>query len=137
MSEAVTPSTFISSHNSAERENVYQIPASCAIFFLFFLAESPVDSTTSVRSRKPASGGSHGTLLPFIFSFIDHELENYVKSFDLKPGFGKMAFRSKVRWSFDSSKVHGLGQVLRRYSDVLHLMISVMAIVEGRRAAFV
>ena len=70
-------------------------------------------------------------------SEVFHELDNYVKSFDSKPGFGKMAFRSKVRWSFDSSKVHGLGSVLRRYSDVLHLMISVMAIVEGHRAAFV
>jgi hypothetical protein len=68
---------------------------------------------------------------------VFHELDNYVKSFEPKSGFQKMTIRSKARWLFDGNKVHELGQVLRRYSDVLHLMISVMAIVEGRRAAFV
>jgi hypothetical protein len=68
---------------------------------------------------------------------VFRELDDYIKSFEPKSSLGRMTLRSKARWMFDSSKVHGLGHVLRRYSDVLHLMISVMAIVEGRRAAFV
>jgi hypothetical protein len=68
---------------------------------------------------------------------VFREIDNYVKSFEPRSSFGKMTVRSKARWLFDSGKVQGLGQVLRRYCDVLHLMISVMAIVEGRRAAFV
>lgn len=68
---------------------------------------------------------------------VFRELDNYVKSLEPKSGHQKMTFRSKARWLFDSKRVHELGQVLRRYSDVLHLMVSVMAIVEGRRAAYV
>jgi len=65
------------------------------------------------------------------------ELDRYVKSVEFKSGSGKMSALSKGRWIFDSSKIQKLGQVLRRYSEVLHLLLSVMAIVEGRRAAFV
>jgi uncharacterized protein YoxC len=68
---------------------------------------------------------------------VFEELDRYVKSFEPKSGSGKMSALSKARWIFDSSKLQGLGQVLRRYSDILHLMLSVMAIVEGRRAASV
>lgn len=68
---------------------------------------------------------------------VFNELNGYVKDFENKSSFGRMTMRSKTRWLFDSNKLQNLGQVLRRYSDVLHLMISVMAIVEGRRAAFV
>lgn len=68
---------------------------------------------------------------------VFRELDTYVKGFEAKSSLGKMTLRTKTRWLFDSSKLQGLGQVLRRYSDVLHLMISVMGIVEGRRAAFV
>jgi hypothetical protein len=68
---------------------------------------------------------------------VFRELDDHVKSFELKSGLGEMNLRSKARWLFDSSKIHGLGQVLRRYSDVLHLMVSAMVIVEGRRAVYV
>ena len=68
---------------------------------------------------------------------VFRDLDNYVKSFEPRPGLRGIALRSKARWLTDSSRVHELGHVLRRYGDVLHLMISVMAIVEGRRAAFV
>lgn len=68
---------------------------------------------------------------------VFRELDNYVKSFEPRSGLKGISLRSKARWLTDSSKVRELGHVLRRYSDVLHLMISVMAIVEGRRAAFV
>lgn len=65
------------------------------------------------------------------------ELNDLVKSFESKSGFRGMTVRSRIWFLFDSRKLQELGQVLRRYSDVLHLMISVMAMVEGRRAAFV
>lgn len=68
---------------------------------------------------------------------VFRDLDSYVKSFEPRPGLRGIALRSKARWLTDSSRVHELGHVLRRYGDVLHLMISVMAIVEGRRAAFV
>jgi hypothetical protein len=68
---------------------------------------------------------------------VFRELDNYVKKFESMSSFGKLTVRSKARWLFDGGKLQGLGNVLRRYSSVLHLMISVMAIVEGRRAAFV
>lgn len=68
---------------------------------------------------------------------VFRELDKYVKGFESKSSSGKMTMLSRARWTFDGDKVRGLGQVLRRYNDVLHLMISVMAIVEGRRAAFV
>lgn len=68
---------------------------------------------------------------------VFRELDKYVKDFEAKSSFGKMTVRSKARWIFGSDKLQGLRQVLRRYNDVLHLMISVMAIVESRRAAYV
>jgi CRP-like cAMP-binding protein len=52
---------------------------------------------------------------------VFRELDDYVKSFEPTSSFGEMALRSKARWLFDSGKVQGLGQVLRRYCDVLHL----------------
>ena len=67
---------------------------------------------------------------------VFQELDDHFKSFALKSGVQEMTVRSKARWLFDSNKLHGLGQVLRHYSDVLHLMISAMAIVEGRRTAY-
>jgi hypothetical protein len=74
------------------------------------------------------SDGCHGVFC---------ELDNLVKSFESKSGFIRMTVISKTRFVIDSRKLQELGQVLRRYSDVLHLMVSVMTIVEGRRAAFV
>ena len=68
---------------------------------------------------------------------VFRELDSYVKSFEPKSGLRGMTLRSKLAFCFDSSKLTGLGKVLCRYSNVLHLMISVMAIVEGRRAACV
>lgn len=68
---------------------------------------------------------------------VFRELDKYIKGFEAKSSLGKLPIWSKARWVSDSDKLRGLGQVLRRYNDVLHLMISVMAIVEGRRAALV
>lgn len=68
---------------------------------------------------------------------VFRELDTRIKNFESKSSFGRMTLRSKTRWMSESSKLQELGRVLSRYSDVLHLMISVMAIVEGRRAAFV
>jgi hypothetical protein len=74
------------------------------------------------------SDGCHGVFC---------ELDNLVKSFESKSGGRMITVFSKFRFVIDSRKLQELGQVLQRYCDVLHLMISVMAIVEGRRAAFV
>jgi hypothetical protein len=93
------------------------------------------DSTTKAvhtpklyEDTSTVSDGCHGAFC---------ELDSLVKSFESKSGLRRMTVLSKSRFVFDSGKLKELGLVLRRYSDVLHLMVSVMAIVEGRRAAFV
>jgi hypothetical protein len=68
---------------------------------------------------------------------VFRELDKSVKAYELKSTPGKMRFLSRTKWLFDSGRLAELGQVLRRYNDVLHLMVSVMTIVEGRRAAYV
>jgi hypothetical protein len=65
------------------------------------------------------------------------ELDKSIKSYEAKSTSGKMRILSRTKWLFDSDRLAELGQVLRRYNDVLHLMVSVMTIVEGRRAAYV
>jgi hypothetical protein len=67
---------------------------------------------------------------------VFRELDKSVKAYETKSASGKMRFLSKTKWLFDSDRLAELGQVLRRYNDVLHLMVSVMTIVEGRRAAY-
>lgn len=71
------------------------------------------------------------------FRDVFRELKDLVESYESKSGFRGMTVRSRIGFLFDIRKLQELGRVLRHYSDVLHLMVSVMAIVEGRRAAFV
>lgn len=66
---------------------------------------------------------------------VFRELDTSVKAYEAKSTKGKMRILSRTKWLFDSGRLTELGQVLRRYNDVLHLMVSVMTIVEGRRAA--
>ena len=68
---------------------------------------------------------------------VFRELDKSVKEYEAKSTPGKMRFVLRTKWLFDSDRLAELGQVLRRYNDVLHLMVSVMTIVEGRRAAYV
>jgi hypothetical protein len=68
---------------------------------------------------------------------VFRELDKSVKSYEAKSTSGRMKLLSRTKWLFDSDRLEELGQVLRRYNDVLHLMVSVMTIVEGRRAAYV
>ena len=68
---------------------------------------------------------------------VFRELDTSVKAYEAKSTKGKMRILSRTKWLFDSGRLTELGQVLRRYNDVLHLMVSVMTIVEGRRAAYV
>lgn len=66
---------------------------------------------------------------------VFRELDKSVKVFEAKKTDGIMPIFSRARWAFDHGRIAELGKVLRHYNDVLHLMISVMIIVEGRRAA--
>jgi hypothetical protein len=68
---------------------------------------------------------------------VFRELDKSVKAYEAKSTSGTMRLLSRTKWLFDSGRLEELGQVLRRYNDVLHLMVSVMTIVEGRRAAYV
>jgi hypothetical protein len=68
---------------------------------------------------------------------VFRELDKSVKAYEAKSTSGRMKFMSRTKWLLDSDRLAELGQVLRRYNDVLHLMVSVMTIVEGRRAAYV
>lgn len=66
---------------------------------------------------------------------VFRELDKSVKAYEAKSNGGKMKILTRTRWLFDSGRLMELGKVLRHYNDVLHLMVSVMTIVEGRRAA--
>jgi hypothetical protein len=64
------------------------------------------------------------------------ELDKSVRAYEAGSTPGKTRLLSRTKWLFDSGRLGELGQVLRRYNNVLHLMVSVMTIVEGRRAAY-
>ena len=58
------------------------------------------------------------------------ELEKAVKKFN--DGGSKMTLTARLQWPLNSDKLTELLRVLKNYSDVLHLMLAVLQIVEGR-----
>lgn len=62
------------------------------------------------------------------------ELDKAVKKFD--DGGPKMSMFARLQWPLDSNKLAEPLKVLKNYNDVLHLMLAVLQIVEGRRAAY-
>jgi hypothetical protein len=62
------------------------------------------------------------------------ELDKAVKKFDNEGP--KMSAFARLRWPLESNKLAEPLKVLKNYSDVLHLMLAVLQIVEGRRAAY-
>lgn len=101
------------------------------------VAEFLKDPTTKARHAPKLYNDTNTVSEGCLDTF--HELNDLVNDFGGSPrsSFGKMTLRSRTRWTFSDGKLTELGSILRRYSDVLHLMISVMAIVEGRQAAYV
>lgn len=65
------------------------------------------------------------------------ELEKAVNAFETKSGKGKyqLTVLARLQWPLSSGRLSDLQKVLKHYSDVLHLMLAVLQIVEGRRAA--
>lgn len=63
------------------------------------------------------------------------ELDKAVKKFN--EGGAKMSVLARLQWPLDSTKLTEPLKVLKNYNDVLHLMLAVLQIVEGRRAAYV
>jgi hypothetical protein len=62
------------------------------------------------------------------------ELDKAIKKFD---GSGpKMSVFARMQWPLESNKLAEHLKVLKNYNDVLHLMLAVLQIVEGRRAAY-
>jgi hypothetical protein len=51
-------------------------------------------------------------------------------------GGPKMSMMARLQWPLDSNKLAEPLKVLKNYNDVLHLMLAVLQIVEGRRAAY-
>lgn len=63
------------------------------------------------------------------------ELDKAVKK--INEGSAKMSVLASLKWPLDSDKLTEPLGVLRKYNDnVLHLMLAVLQIVEGRRAAY-
>jgi len=63
------------------------------------------------------------------------ELQKAVEKFDYRGH--KLPMFAKLQWPLDSNKLAQPLKVLKNYNDVLHLMLAVLQIVEGRRAAYV
>lgn len=63
------------------------------------------------------------------------ELDKAICKFN--DGGTKMSIIARLQWPLDSSKLTEPLKVLKNYNDVLHLMLAVLQIVEGRRAAYV
>lgn len=70
---------------------------------------------------------------------IFNEIQDAVKTYERKVEGGKnrLPMLARVRWPLDSRRLEELQRVLKHYKDVLLLMLSVLQIVEGRRAAYV
>lgn len=66
------------------------------------------------------------------------ELENAVNQFQTKSGKSRyqLTLTARLQWPLSSARLMDLQKVLKHYSDVLHLMLAVLQIVEGRRAAY-
>jgi hypothetical protein len=47
----------------------------------------------------------------------------------------KMSLLARLQWPLSSTKLAESLKILKNYSNVLHLMLAVLQIVEGRRAA--
>lgn len=67
------------------------------------------------------------------FNDIFRELEQAVKK--LEGDSVRMTVTARLKWPLDGNKSAEPLRVLRNYNDVLHLMLAVLQIVEGRRAA--
>jgi len=61
------------------------------------------------------------------------ELDKAVKKYN--DGGLKLSVLARLKWPLDSQKLAEPLKVLKNYNDVLHLMLAVLQIVEGRRAA--
>lgn len=70
---------------------------------------------------------------------IFHEIQDAVKVYEGKVEGGKyrLPVLARVRWPLDSRRLEELQRILKHYKGVLLLMLSVLQIVEGRRAAYV
>jgi hypothetical protein len=62
------------------------------------------------------------------------ELNKTIKKFD--NGGPKMSTFARLQWPLESNKLAEPMKVLKNYNEVLHLMLAVLQIVEGRRAAY-
>ncbi|KAM0722720.1 hypothetical protein Q7P37_002161 [Cladosporium fusiforme] len=65
------------------------------------------------------------------------ELNKAVNSFEAKSGKSRyqISLVARMQWPLSSARLLDLQKVLKNYSGVLHLMLAVLQIVEGRRAA--
>lgn len=68
---------------------------------------------------------------------VFQELDNAVKAYELNSTSRKSRIFPRAKWIFNSDRIVELGTLLQHYQAVLHLMVSVMTIVETRRAAYV
>lgn len=66
---------------------------------------------------------------------VFYELDKTISKLD--DGGSKLSVGVRLQWPLYSRKLADLLKVLKNYSDVLHLMLAVLHIVEGRRAAYV
>lgn len=68
---------------------------------------------------------------------IFNALQTAVEDFEDKSGktMYKLPIAARFQWTMENGRLVELRRVLEHYRDVLHLMISVLHIVEGRRAA--
>ena len=62
------------------------------------------------------------------------ELDEAVKK--INDGKSKLSMVQRLQWPLNSDKLAELLKILKNYNDVLHLMLTVLQIVEGRRAAY-
>lgn len=63
------------------------------------------------------------------------ELKTAVNAFENKSRKLKLTMIARLQWPLSSARLLDLQKVLKNYGDVLHLMLAVLQIVEGRRAA--
>lgn len=63
------------------------------------------------------------------------ELETAVNAFENKSGKFKLTVTARLQWPLSSARILDLQKFLKNYGDMLHLMLAVLQIVEGRRAA--
>lgn len=66
------------------------------------------------------------------------ELHKAMNAFETKSGKSRyqLTMMARLQWPLSSARLVELQQVLKHYSEVLHLMLAVLQIVEGRRAAY-